>query len=322
MIQVEGGMEDLDGAGLTQQPLAMRTLLPTLTRSFESVVRVAKTGLPILISGETGTGKEELARAIHELSDRKGPLQLAPCGALSVDRLEPLAAQARQGGTLFLDEISDLSEATQVALLALLDSLPATAAASPKRPDLLLVSSSHLKPADLLTAPRLRRDLHARLSGYVVSLPPLSERREDIGNLVSGILQASPDLAHDVRLTAGAGTALLTHDWPLNVRELKNALLSSVALTEDGVVHLAHLPVSVTSGLPQPSSQPQSVMPERSLRSDEERRLQAVLIANLVEHRGNVAAVSRALDKAPMQVHRWMKRFNIDPSGYRGPKKS
>jgi len=322
MLQVQGGEEDLDGALLARQPLATRTLLPTLTRSFESVARVAKTGLPILISGDTGTGKEELARAIHELSDREGPLLLAPCGALSVERLEALAAQASQGGTLFLDEISDLSEATQVALLALLDSLPATAPASPKRPELLFISSSHLKPVDLLTAPRLRRDLHARLSGYVVSLPRLSERLEDMGNLVSGILQCSPELAHAVRFTASAGTALFTHDWPLNVRELKNALLSSVTLTEGGVVHLAHLPVSVTSRLPQPLSQPQSATSERSPRSDEERRLQAVLISSLAEHRGNVAAVSRALDKAPMQVHRWMKRFNIDPGEYRGPKKT
>lgn len=333
----------LDASELASQPSGLRTLLPHLRQSFEGLVRVARSGVPILLLGETGTGKELVARAIHQLAERGPAFVAVSCGSLSDAQVEaqlfgssprdvPTGSGPELGflrsadrGTLFLDEIGDLRAPAQAALLRALEhgEVIALGTSSPTQVDLLVISATHrelARPADALG---LRQDLVARLGGYTLCLPPLRERLEDLGVMVADILQGSGvEGATSIRLSASAGTALFLYDWPANARELQHVLLSAAALSRDGIIHLSHLPAALAKAVPRRDSAPEPPPEPEAALTDEERRLRAAVLQQLREHQGNVAAVGRAMRKAPMQVHRWMKRFGIDPLAFRsGAKK-
>jgi sigma-54 dependent transcriptional regulator, acetoin dehydrogenase operon transcriptional activator AcoR len=156
-------------------------------------------------------------------------------------------------------------------------------------------------------------------------LPPLRERREDIGVLVAEILRRHAPQPEAVVLTRRAVQALLGYSWPGNIRELEQALQVALALADGGEIQLAHLPEPLRSGeppAPGPESWPQieaaGEVPADSVDLlPRERRRAAQLIQLLTEHGGNVAAVSRALGKQRTLVHRWLRRLGIDPEQYR-----
>lgn len=331
----------LDAADLAQQPPGLRTLLPQLGQHFEGLIRIARSGVPILLLGETGTGKELVARAIHELAGRGHQFVPISCGSLAEPHVEVQLfgrdwheshdgeaelgfLRAADGGTLFLDEIGDLRAPAQAALLRALaqGEVVPFRSSSPSQVDLLVISATHRELAQPASLPGLRQDLLARLDGYSLSLPPLRERLEDLGIMVADILGGSeiPNAAN-LRLSASAGTALFMYDWPANVRELQHVLLSAAALSRDGVIHLSHLPTVLSSIVPRREAGPQHEPESEGALTDEERRLRAVVLQQLRQHQGNVAAVGRALHKAPMQIHRWMKRFGIDPLAFRATTK-
>jgi hypothetical protein len=232
---------DLDGSDATT------TLLPTYARSLESLRQVMRSRLPVLLLGESGTGKEVLARAVHASSGRSGPWVAVNCGAIpetlvesqlfghargafsGAVRDEPGLIRSSEGGTLFLDEIGDLPRTSQAALLRVLQEREVLSVGSTRavRVDLRIVSATHRR-VDALQGDAFRADLYARLAGYVHELPPLRERREDMGLLVSALLRAlAPERAGRIALSVELGTAIVRHAWPLNVRELEHALASS-----------------------------------------------------------------------------------------------
>ncbi|HWE25294.1 MAG TPA: sigma 54-interacting transcriptional regulator, partial [Myxococcales bacterium] len=327
----------VQGRALDQQVPALRTLSPALESELERLVRVAEaeSRVPILLFGETGTGKEVAARAVHHLSKRGGPFVAVNCGALPATLVEselfgfrkgafsgatedrPGLVRSADGGTLFLDEIGDLPLPAQAALLRVLQEgeVHPIGAAKPVPVDLRVVAATHRDLEQLAKEEKFRADLLARLSGFTLRLPPLRERREDFGVLMAALLRKLAADAGKVTFSSGAARALLMHDWPLNVRELEKCLATAFALVRDGHVDLEHLPAAVRSP-PEAKKEPIDAAPAEPL-SEDDRRRRDELIAALRAHDGNITAAARALNKPRTQLQRWLRRWKIDPLAYR-----
>jgi transcriptional regulator of acetoin/glycerol metabolism len=213
-------------------------------------------------------------------------------------------------GTLFLDEIAELPPASQVTLLRVLQEqevMPIGHAAAVKV-DIRLCAATNADLAGLVAAGRFREDLFARLSGLTLRLPPLAERRDDLGLLVSSLLARLPAGAR-CRFTPAALRRLFAHSWPRNIRELERCLQTALALAEDGLVGVEQLDRTLAPTGAGGASPP----------SDPEARHRAELDGLLAEHGGNIAAVARALGKARTQIHRWVRRYGLRPEHYRRP---
>ena len=340
--------EALDPAGdddetqLNELGAGMRTLSPALARDFDRLARVARTAVSILVLGESGVGKELLSRAVHNLSQRRGPFLAVNCSALPDSLLQselfgykkgafsgavtdrPGLVRSADGGTLLLDEIGDLGPLGQGALLRVLQEGEITPVGDtkPVKVDVRIVAATHRDLAALVDSGAFRSDLLARLSGFVFHMPPLRSRREDLGLLIRAVL---PRVAKDpstISLSQDAARALLTYGWPLNVRELEKCLAAAVAQSSDGRLKLEHLPKSLgappvesmapAASEPPPSGKPRTVTLEAK---DVERR--ARLVSLLEQHAGNVSAVSREMGAARAQIHRWLRRYDLDPATFR-----
>jgi len=334
---------EVDGPADVSAPApapVLASMSPHLLDAFEKLQRVARADLPVLVLGETGTGKELVARAVHARSGRAGPFVAVNCGALAASLVESELfgfkkgafsgaiedraglVRAADGGTLLLDEIGELAPPAQAALLRVLQErevLPIGAARA-IAVDVRVVAATHRDLAADVERGRFREDLLARLAGYAIRLPPLRERREDLGLLAAALLDRAGAPA-DVAFEHLAARALFSRRWSRNVRELERSLAAAVALTGGrrpiGVADLgvAEAPTGTT---PAPADSPAPPAPlgiGGGVGKDERRR--AELHALLVQHGGNVASVARALDKAREQVSRWCKRYGLDPDHYR-----
>ena len=317
------------GAGELDRSLdGLCTFSTDFARTLADLARIAATAQNVLVQGKTGTGKELLARGIHAASRRRGELVAVNCGALPATLVESELFGYRKGafsgatedraglvrtadaGTLFFDEIGDLPLPLQAALLRVLQQrevLP-LGATKPVAVDLRVVAATHRDLERDVADGRFREDLLARLAGYSVVVPALRERREDLGLLIAALLARVERCPGDVRFTPAAGSALMRHAWPRNVRELEQVLGSAVALAGAGAIGLEHLP----SAVHQPPVAPPvlDLSPSELERRDELCRL-------LANHRGNIAAVGRELGVARMQIHRWIERFSIDVGVFR-----
>ncbi len=220
----------------------------------EELLDLAPTDTPILIQGETGTGKELVARALHDLSPRSdGPFLALNCAALSAETFEAEmfgtlgGAQGRlvaaSGGTLFLDEISTCPAAVQAKLLRVIEDkqvLP-IGATSPTSVDFRVLSASNEDLDQAVQEDRLRQDLLFRLNTFMLLLPPLRQRRDDLMLLAAHFLAdyarlhetTVPEMSHDDMAT------LLAHDWPGNVRELRNVCERRVLSARRGAGSMA-----------------------------------------------------------------------------------
>ena len=324
-----GAFDELDDAPALAE---LTTLEPTLRRAYGDLVRVAASRVSVVLEGETGTGKEVVARAVHALSARTGPFVAVNCGAIPAHLVEselfghrrgafsgavddhPGVVRASDGGTLFRDEIGELPAASQVALLRVLQEreVMPVGGTRPTKVDLRVVAATNRNLAVEVRAGRFRADLHARLAGYELHLPPLRERREDLGGLIATMLQrVAPQVAPQLTFDIEAARALYGHSWPLNVRELEKALETAAVLARRARIELGHLPRSVRSQL---GIAP--VIDDDDL-DDDERALRDQLVALLTEHQGNIAEVGRRLGKGRQQIHRWLKRLDIAPEQFR-----
>src|SRR6185503_15088975 len=240
---MDGTARDVTVDALPPPLTDLATVYPPLATSVAELERVATADVPILLLGETGTGKEVFARAVHALSGRRGALVAVNCGAIPsslieselfghkkgafsgalADRLGHL--RAAHGGTLFLDEIGELSFAAQTALLRALQQHEVVPGgeSQPVPVDLRIVAATHRDLPALIQQERFRDDLYSRLLGVTVTLPPLRERRCDLGILVASLLRRL-DPASRARLTPAAARALFAYAWPRNIRELERAL--------------------------------------------------------------------------------------------------
>jgi transcriptional regulator of acetoin/glycerol metabolism len=315
------------------------TLLPEYASSMIAFARMAASEVPILLLGESGTGKEVLARAVHGLSGRRGAFVPVNCGALPETLLEsqlfghmkgafsgavkdePGFVRASDKGTLFLDEIGDMPRTSQAALLRVLQEREVTPVGStqPVKVALRVVSATHRQLSTLTETGAFRADLYARLSGYAHLLVPLRDRMCDLGLLVSSLMtKIRPGKPTNV--TAELGRALLSYGWPLNVRELEQALSVAAVLATDDVVKMDHLPESLRKAMkaPRASHAPDAPRASAAPASDaSDDVLKDRLVASLSAHKGNVSEVARSLGRTRMQIHRWMKRWGISPDTYR-----
>ncbi len=321
--------------GPATSELQVRTLLPLEEDRLRVLHSIARTKLPVLLLGESGTGKEVLARTVHALSGRTGSLVAFNSGGLSQSLLEsqlfghtrgafsgatrdePGLVRAADGGTLFLDEIGDMPPAAQVALLRVLQEsevLP-VGSARPSRVDVRVIAATHRPLHQLSASGAFRPDLLARLHGHVHALPPLRHRREDLGILLADLLGTADPEQRIQRLAPDAARCLLSHPWPLNVRELGHVLTRAAVLVDDGVLRARHLQTEPFALELESASSAAPVSPPTLSASDQ--RLRSRLLELLSEKRGNVAEVARTMGKARMQVQRWLKRFAVDPAAYR-----
>lgn len=292
-----------------------------------AIEQIAGSSLSVLVLGESGTGKEVVAREIHQKSDRNGMFSAVNCAALpenlieselfgykkgafsGADRDKTGLIQAAHGGTLLLDEIGDMPLSAQAKLLRVLQSREVlrVGATRPESVDVRVVAATHRDLGRLQKEGRFRRDLYARLNEYSLVLPPLRDRKEDILQLSQHFLKnhAASPFALSFPFVAG----LLHHDWPYNVRELESAMKRAAALCNQQMLTEQHLPESVKEAIfdyaAHRPSPPDDAPNEEQLR------------ALLEQESGNVAAVGRRLEKARMQIHRYMKRYNIDVNDFR-----
>jgi len=325
---------DATAATLLAKDRGMATFLPGYAAELAALVQMSLSRVFVLLLGETGTGKEVLARGIHGLSGRRGAFIAVNCGALPESlvesqlfghtkgsfsgalRDEPGFVRASDRGTLLLDEVGDLPRTSQAALLRVLQESEVTSvgATQPVKVDLRVVSATHRRVDALASGDAFRADLYARLSGFTHELLPLRERKEDLGLLLADIL---PRVASGVslRLSPDFSRALFAYDWPLNVRELAQCLASTAVFAKDGVLHLSRAPDALRKArfTRAPKAKPEAP----GARSPEDEALREELKAALERHAGNVSLVARTMGRTRMQIHRWMKRFGIDPEAHR-----
>jgi transcriptional regulator with GAF, ATPase, and Fis domain len=242
---------------------AVRRVGPLAARSramhdvFDTVERVAKTGVTVTLLGETGSGKDVLAHAIHDQSERAaGPFVVFDCGAVAASLAESEllghergaftgavathagAFERATGGTLFLDEVGELPIDLQSRLLRALESRKVRrVGGNIDRPvDVRIIAATNRDLRNDVLARRFREDLFFRLAVVVVMVPPLRDRPDDLPELVESLLA---DLRRaDLRLSSAALEMLAAHCWPGNVRELKNVLACSIALLDSGTCML------------------------------------------------------------------------------------
>ena len=235
-----------------------------MQRVRETIAKVARSQAPVHISGESGSGKEVVARLIHELGPRaSNPFVPVNCGAIPADLMESEffghtrgsftgahgdksgLFQAASGGTLFLDEVGDLPTHMQVKLLRVIQekTVRPIGARQETPVDVRIVSATHRDLGRLVEQGHFRQDLYYRINVIEVRVPPLRERREDIPLLAARYLdRIAPDWGIDrPTLSPGALEALASYDYPGNVRELENMLERAVALCEGGVIEAADL---------------------------------------------------------------------------------
>jgi transcriptional regulator with GAF, ATPase, and Fis domain len=261
---------------------------PEVLRVLETARRLAGRGQPVLLQGETGTGKELLARGVHHASPRaRGPFRAVNCAALPHGLLEAELfgaargaytgaeadrcglVEAAHGGTLFLDEIGDMAPAPQAALLRVLEDglVRRLGDVEERRVDFSVVAATHRDLGRLVAEGRFRADLLYRL-GCVLRLPPLRERRGDVLLLARAFLVEAAAGGRPAVLGPGAETWLLAQPFPGNVRELRWRILSAAALAEDGVVRredLAGERGSRTSAAGSPPGPGAAALPEALL---------------------------------------------------------
>lgn len=322
---------DLDSQDLRDPSLA--TLSPTLAAEYARVQQLAGSPLSILMLGESGAGKERVARAIHRYSSRTGRLVAVNCGALPAGLIESELFGHRRGafsgavsdhdgliraadrGTLFLDEVADLPAAAQVALLRVLEerTVRPVGGVEAHPVDLRVVAATHLDLPALVERGGFRRDLYARIAGYRFTLPALRARREDLGLIIADLLQRRIAGGAGLTFDARAARALMRHEWPLNVRELVNCLTTAAALAQSGPVQIEHLGEVLASAPPAaPAPPPATPSPVAAELAPADRALRDELAACLAAHGGNISAVARAMGKDRKQIQRWVKRFGLD----------
>jgi DNA-binding NtrC family response regulator len=313
-----------------------QTLIPSLQVEFESVREVARSSISICIGGESGTGKELLARAIHHISGRPGPLVAFNCAAVPANLIaselfgfrrgafsgaeedRPGLIRSAQKGTLFLDEVGELAPESQAALLRVLQErevLP-LGSTQPVKVDVRFVCASNQDLSALVAAGRFRADLYARLAGFTYRLPRLAERREDLGLIIAELLRRhAGERASAVTVAIGAARALWSYPFPSNVRELENAIVAALVLARGDQIALSHLPPEIRAHGERAT--PSNGAPPAHPPSHPQAQLRARLLVLLEVHRGNLSAVARELGKERAQVHRWLRRFGLDPRSFR-----
>jgi len=312
---------------------------PGIIDVMKQVARVAASQATVLIRGETGTGKELVARTVHRFSDRaEGRMVSVNCSALAEGLLEselfghvrgaftgastsrPGLFREAEGGTIFLDEIGDISAGLQARLLRVLQEqeIVPVGTENPVKVDARVITATHRDLAQMVREGRFREDLYYRLNVVSILLPPLRERQQDIPLLIDHFLTtlAARHNRGPVALAPEAQTRLLAHNWPGNVRELENVLERAMVLAELDVIGPEHLPEALRAG-PKPADaapraepvvRPANAAPEELLTLEELDRRHVFRV--LASTGGNREASARILGISRRTLTRMIQRWH------------
>ncbi|WP_437683145.1 sigma 54-interacting transcriptional regulator [Sorangium sp. So ce131] len=343
-----GGLRAVNDDGLVMRSPAMRPVL-------ETAMRLARSSAPVLVQGETGTGKDVLARLIHEAGPRhRKPMIRVGCSGMPAQLLEstlfgheagafPGATQAQEGvfetcagGTVVLDEVGDLPPSCQAALLHLLDTHRTVRVGStrPIEVDVRIVATTHRDLEAMCEAGAFRADLLYRLNAVPLRIPPLCERREDIGPLAQRFLQqASEAHRRNVRSLDPETLALLEqYPWPGNVRELRSAIERAVVIARGSVITPLDLPESLHAlaarkrSTPPPPDRPvvevapPGSAPTIGLKAQMDRLEAEIILDALRATNGNLAMAARRLRMPLRTLQEKIASQGLKRSDYRdGP---
>jgi transcriptional regulator with PAS, ATPase and Fis domain len=306
---------------------------PKFCQALAKIKQIAACEVPVLLTGETGTGKEIFARTIHYLSPRADkPFIPVNCAAIPTELFENElfghakgaytgASEQREGliqaanhGTLFLDEVDSLAPSLQAKLLRFLEEHEFKPLGMSRlyKADVRIVAAGLADLWKKVQAGKFRDDLYYRLNVISVYLPPLRERKSDIPLLAEHFLQKYAEQMHK-RLTgfgAGVRSVLENYLWPGNIRQLENTIQHAVAMAQPPVIHLSDLNLT-------PLRENETTSPNKSFKADKakliadfERRYLSELLA---EHGGNISQAARAVGKDRRSFWGLLKKYRIDP---------
>lgn len=324
----EAGAKNRGRVTVVAESNAMRAAL-------EAAEIVAPTLATVFVTGETGVGKEIMARATHALSERSdGPFVAINCGAIPAELVESVLFGHEKGaftgaydvhhgvferakrGTLFLDEIDTLPVSAQAKLLRVLqeNEFERVGGTQLLRSDVRIIAASNSDIQALVAAGRFRTDLYYRLNVVPIRIPPLRERREDISELVNHILRRLSERYGKSRkvLSERAWASVMSYAWPGNVRELENVLERAYLFSRDTVIDNVDIPMvhAETTGLNCRTLQAL----KRQAANDIEARM---LKEALGRRQGNVTAVAREMGITPRAIHQKLKSYGINAAVYR-----
>ena len=320
-----------DKSKMVGQSEAFRQLL-------NKINRVAQSDIAVLLQGETGTGKELVAQAIHDASRRsKQPFVIIECTGLTDSLFESELfgyekgaftgatsskkglVETANGGTLFFDEIADVPLSMQVKLLRLLEtqSFRPVGGLKQKRADFRLVCASHKNLLAMVERGEFRQDLYYRIAGFTVPLPALRERREDVRLLSQHFLSLSEQA--DKAFSDDALRLLEQYSFPGNIRELRNIVEQSALLANETIIHPLDLPFQVAQGVPSRASiEPLTPIKNTILPLD---KAEEVYLQHLCDSfQGDAETLASQLDISTRTLYRKLQRYGLKLRG--GPSRT
>jgi transcriptional regulator with PAS, ATPase and Fis domain len=301
------------------------TLSPTLAMLVRKLSRLAPAAVDVLLSGETGVGKDVHAEAIHKASGRKGPFIAINCAAIpenlveselfgyvrgahsTADRGKAGLIEQAEGGTLFLDEIGEMSQTAQTKLLRFLQSREVLTLGTTRARTLdvrVIAATNRSFEPDRPEGEGVRYDLVARLGPEPLNLPPLREHPEDVGLLATFFAKEA------VTFVPEAYQSLFLHAWKGNVRELEKVVALARVLAGDGVaIALEHLPVQMAARV--------EPLPVKAAVQRRQRPTREELQTLLSRHGGDVAQLAREIGRQRTLVWRWLRENQLRPDDFR-----
>jgi len=329
MSMIEELRKEIEGRYSYEDIISQNNQMQNL---FAILPNIAESNTTVLIEGQSGTGKELFARAIHNISFRKDkPFVAVNCGALPDTLLEselfgykagaftdakkdkPGRFALAEGGTIFLDEIGDVSPTVQVRLLRVLQdkTYEPVGGVSSVKADVRIITATNKKLDQLVQQGKFRDDLYYRVNVVRLELPPLRDRKEDIPLLVNHFISRFNRL-HNKNIccvTNEVTTTLLGYDYPGNVRELENIIEHCFVLCEGEIIEAKHLPASVRPALKadkSEDSEPATI-----------KQMEIILITQALQrNKGNKTAAAKQLGIDKSTLFRKMKAFDITPEVY------
>ncbi len=310
-----------------EEPLGIIAKSPAMQQVVDLAKRIAKVDAPVLIAGESGVGKERIARVVHDQSTRAdGPFIAVNCGAITETLIEseffghargaftgatsdrPGLFEAASHGTLLLDEIGDISPGMQIKLLRVLQEKEIRRVGENRsRPvDVRVLAATNRDLAHAVAEGSFRQDLYYRLKVVELRVPPLRDRGADILPLARVMLEdAAIRMARKIAgFSPSAADQLMRYEWPGNVRELENAMERAVALASGSRVDLADLPEEIRNAFPRPMVGPDAVRPLSDIEKE-------YILAVLEHNGGNQTRSAKQLQIGSATLYRKLKAYGV-----------
>jgi two-component system response regulator GlrR len=313
------------------QRIGIRTCSPVMREVLRRAALAAASDVPVMILGESGSGKELLARAVHQLSQRAGkPFSGINCAAVPETLFEselfghekgaftgaqsahPGLLRATEGGTVFLDEIGDMPMALQVKLLRVLQDKEVRPVGAVRNfpINVRVISATHRNPEQRIAEGLLREDLYYRLKGVALKMPSLSERREDIPLLASQFVEEIAESSDIKRkLSPDAVELLASAEWPGNVRQLRNVIQQAIVLSPSDIVPASVVLAALESPIP----------PEMQSFDSARREFERDYLVRVLKlTHGNVTRAAHLSQRNRQDFYKLLKRHGLEPGMFKG----